>query len=66
MITSLSRTRNPLEDLSIGPNHLYAVQRKDSEARSRYPYSYRDPNNPAVDFDKFFDGDSLDQEDIVM
>ena len=47
-------------------HHLYAVQRKDSEPRSTYPYSLRDPHNPAVDFDKFFDGDSLDQEDIVM
>ncbi|KAL8639330.1 MAG: hypothetical protein Q9228_003622 [Teloschistes exilis] len=47
-------------------HHLYAVQRKDTEPFSAYPYNGRDPNNPVVDFAKFFDGDSLDQEDIVM
>ncbi|KAI4252160.1 MAG: hypothetical protein LQ352_004444, partial [Teloschistes flavicans] len=47
-------------------HHLYAVQRKDTEPSSAYPYNGRDPNNPVVDFAKFFDGDSLDQEDIVI
>ena len=47
-------------------NHLYALQRKDSEPHSTYPYNSRDPNAPVVDFAKFFDGESLDQEDIVM
>ncbi|KAL9582819.1 MAG: hypothetical protein Q9212_003073 [Teloschistes hypoglaucus] len=47
-------------------HHLYAVQRKDTEPQSAYPYNGRDPNNPVVDFAKFFDGDSLDQEDIVI
>ncbi|KAL8685663.1 MAG: hypothetical protein Q9218_007622 [Villophora microphyllina] len=47
-------------------HHLYAVQRKDTEPNSAYPYNGRDPNNPVVDFAKFFDGESLDQEDIVM
>ncbi|KAL9609939.1 MAG: hypothetical protein Q9167_005335 [Letrouitia subvulpina] len=47
-------------------HHLYAVQRKDSEPRSAYPYNGWDPNEPVVDFDKFFNGESLDQEDIVL
>ncbi|KAI4098821.1 MAG: hypothetical protein L6R37_006275 [Teloschistes peruensis] len=47
-------------------HHLYAVQQKDTEPNSAYPYNGRDPNNPVVDFAKFFDGDSLDQEDIVI
>ena len=47
-------------------HHLYAVQRKDSEPQSAYPYNNKNPNDPVVDFAKFFDGDSLDQEDIVM
>ena len=47
-------------------NHLYAVQRKDTEPHSSSPYNGYDPSVPMVDFDKFFDGESLDQEDIVM
>lgn len=47
-------------------NHLYAVQRKDNEPHSAYPYNAYDPYHPVVDFNKFFNGESLDQEDIVM
>ncbi|KAL8725493.1 MAG: hypothetical protein Q9166_007313 [cf. Caloplaca sp. 2 TL-2023] len=47
-------------------HHLYAVQQKDSEPRSTHIYNSKDPNEPVIDFEKFFDGDSLDQEDIVM
>ena len=47
-------------------DHFYAVQHKDSEPHSAYPFNSYDPNNPVVDFSKFFDGESLDQEDIVM
>ena len=47
-------------------NHLYAVQQHDSEPRSAYPYNNQDVNNPAVDFSKFIDGESLDQEDLVL
>lgn len=47
-------------------HHLYAVQHKDSEPQSAYPYNGWDPNEPVIDFAKFFDGESLDQEDIVM
>ncbi|KAF2233127.1 amine oxidase catalytic domain-containing protein [Viridothelium virens] len=47
-------------------NHLYAVQQHDSEPRSAYPYNNQDTNKPAVDFGKFINGESLDQEDIVL
>ncbi|KAJ9639223.1 hypothetical protein H2204_003834 [Knufia peltigerae] len=47
-------------------HHLYAVQQKDTEPRSAYPFSSLDPARPVVDFDKFFDGESLDQEDLVL
>lgn len=47
-------------------NHLYAVQQHDTEPRSAYPYNNQDVNSPTVDFSKFFNGESLDQEDIVL
>lgn len=45
---------------------LYAVQHYDNEPRSAYAYNSLDPYDPVVDFDKFFDGESLDQEDLVI
>lgn len=47
-------------------HHLYAVRHKDTEPRSVYALSSLDPARPVVDFDKFFDGESLMQEDLVM
>ncbi|KAF4440787.1 hypothetical protein F53441_12195 [Fusarium austroafricanum] len=48
-------------------NHnLYALQHHDTEPKSAYAFNSYDSNHPAVDFDKFFNGESLDQEDIVL
>lgn len=47
-------------------HHLFAVQQKDTEPRSAYSFNSLDPARPVVDFDKFFDGESLDQEDLVL
>ena len=40
---------------------LYALQRKDTEPTSAHPAF-----DSIIDFNKYFDGDSLDQEDIVL
>ena len=56
-----------LDDAANWSDHqLFVVQRHDSEPRSAYPYNSADPANPVVDFNKFFDGESLDQEDLVL
>lgn len=47
-------------------HHLYALQHHDTEPKSAYAYNSYDPHNPAVDFNEFFDGESLEQEDIVL
>ncbi|EEU33975.1 uncharacterized protein NECHADRAFT_94780 [Fusarium vanettenii 77-13-4] len=48
-------------------NHnLYALQHHDTEPKSAYAFNSHDPHHPAVNFDEFFDGESLDQEDIVL
>lgn len=47
-------------------HNLYAVQHKDTEPRSVYAFSSLDPARPVVDFNKFFDGESLVQEDLVV
>jgi primary-amine oxidase len=45
---------------------LYATQHHDTEPRSVYAYNSVNSGDPVVDFNKFFNGESLDQEDLVM
>lgn len=45
---------------------LYVVKRKDSEPTASYVWSYYNIQEPLVDFNTYFDGESLDQEDIVL
>ena len=51
---------------NFGYKDMYVVKQKDTEPRSAYPYNGYDTRNPVVDFGKFLDGDSLDQEDLVV
>ena len=45
---------------------LAVTKQKDTERRSAHPYNGEDVYNPVINFDKFFDGESLVQEDIVV
>ncbi|EEP80558.1 conserved hypothetical protein [Uncinocarpus reesii 1704] len=47
-------------------HNLYALKQKDTELHSASPYNNLDTGNPVVNFDKYFDGESLDQEDLVL
>ncbi|KAJ1329863.1 diamine oxidase [Microdochium nivale] len=47
-------------------HHLYATKRKDSEDSSTHQYNSVAIEDPPINFDKYFDGDSLDQEDLVL
>ncbi|KAG4421066.1 hypothetical protein IFR04_005829 [Cadophora malorum] len=47
-------------------NDLYVTRQKDTEPKSSHPYQSQDVFNPPIDFDAFFDGESLVQEDIVV
>lgn len=46
--------------------HLYVTKRKDTEPHSFHAYNSIDTLNPVVNFDKFFDSESLEQEDLVL
>jgi primary-amine oxidase len=50
--------------LNHADHHLYVTRQKDTEARADHPYNLLDPADPMVDFAKYFDGESLDQEDV--
>ncbi|KAK4540507.1 hypothetical protein LTR36_009145 [Oleoguttula mirabilis] len=45
---------------------LMVTKQKDTEPRSAHPYNGQDVYNPVINFDKFFDGESLVQEDLVV
>jgi primary-amine oxidase len=45
-------------------HQLFVTKQKDSEARASHPDNLFDTDNPLVNFDDYFDGESLDQEDL--
>ncbi|KZS98930.1 amine oxidase catalytic domain-containing protein [Sistotremastrum niveocremeum HHB9708] len=45
--------------------NLAVTKRKETEPSSSSMWNMNLPGNPVVDFHKFFDGESLDQEDLV-
>ena len=45
---------------------LYVTRQHDTEPRSAHAYNTQDVANPAVDFNAFFNSESLTQEDIVV
>ncbi len=52
------------QSANFATHHLYVSRQKDSEARSSFPSNSHERDNPFVDFNKFFDGESLDQQDL--
>ncbi|KAK8035098.1 Copper amine oxidase [Apiospora rasikravindrae] len=52
--------------LNVANHHLYATKFKDTEVRASSPYNLLDVEDPLVDFAKFQDSESLDQEDLVL
>lgn len=63
-----------VQDSTVFPNlvnwathQFYALQRKDSEPVSAHPAAFAGEGpKPLVDFNDFFDGESLEQEDLVV
>lgn len=54
-------------EVNWATHQLYAVKRKDSEPVSAHPVTVWDKGGPPfVDFNRFFDGESLEREDLVI
>ncbi|KAJ2906807.1 hypothetical protein MKZ38_010798 [Zalerion maritima] len=45
---------------------LMITKQRDTEPRSSHPYNNQDTENPPVNFATFFDGESLNQTDLVV
>ena len=46
-------------------NQLHVTKRKESEEKSSCIYNQQDMADPVLDFSKYIDGDSIEQEDLV-
>ncbi|KAL6824800.1 amine oxidase catalytic domain-containing protein [Trichoderma sp. SZMC 28015] len=57
---------NAMNAVNFADHHFYVTKQKDTEAQASHPYNVLDPIEPIIDFAKFFDGESLDQEDLVL
>ena len=60
-----------VENSTIGRNavgqmshQFFVTKQKDLEARASNPNNLADPESPLINFSKYFDGESLDQEDL--
>lgn len=45
---------------------IMVTRQHDTEPRSAHPYNNQDVHDPPIDFSKFFNGESLTQEDLVV
>lgn len=65
-VASLTIQNSSLAQNSVNhaDHHFYVTKQKDTEARASNPYNLLDPADPVVNFAKFFNGESLDQQDV--
>lgn len=52
--------------LNHASHHLYVTKQKDAEAYATGTWSVLNPDKPSVDFHKYFDGENLVQEDMLV
>ncbi|KAI7777849.1 hypothetical protein LA080_002972 [Diaporthe eres] len=67
-VASLTIQNSSLAQNSVNhaDHHFYVTKQKDTEARASNPYNLLDPADPVVNFAKVFNGESLDQQDVVV
>ncbi|KAJ7253466.1 amine oxidase catalytic domain-containing protein [Mycena rebaudengoi] len=63
-LTNLDSKRT-WNNVNFAKHHLAVSRRKDSEPKSSSMWNLNLPGAPTVDFYKFFDGESLEQEDLT-
>ncbi|PPQ63631.1 hypothetical protein CVT24_004383 [Panaeolus cyanescens] len=56
----------PNESGHFATHHMYATKHKDTEKHLTHSANNMDSGKPIIDFSKFFDGESLEQEDLVL
>ncbi|EAU83093.2 copper amine oxidase [Coprinopsis cinerea okayama7 len=54
------------DSMHFATHHMYVTKQKDTERHLTHSTNNMDSGKPLVDFSKFFDGENLEQEDIVL
>ncbi|KDN47129.1 copper amine oxidase [Tilletiaria anomala UBC 951] len=65
-VVNIQDSPNLLKSQSFATHPLYVLQRKDSEASCASPWNNYDTGNPIIDFSTYFNGESLNQTDLVL
>lgn len=63
---TMANSSNAGRAIHFATADLFVTQQKDSEPRASDWVNTYDVDNPLVDFAKFLDGESLDQEDLYV
>ncbi|KAJ9106038.1 hypothetical protein QFC20_004098 [Naganishia adeliensis] len=63
---TIQQSPNLQNSQSFATHPLYVTKQKDTEPACANPYNNLDVRNPLINFDNFFDGESLVQEDLVI
>ncbi|KAF2088297.1 membrane copper amine oxidase [Saccharata proteae CBS 121410] len=63
---TVKNSSNLVNAANWATHDLFVTRQHDKEPRSAHPYNNQDVAEPVVDFDRFFDGEGLVQEDVVV
>ncbi|KAJ6511201.1 copper amine oxidase [Mycena sanguinolenta] len=66
MYLTIQNSPNLLQSANFATHALYVTKQKDTEARSSHANNDYDPGHPLINFNDFFNGESLNQTDIVL
>ncbi|KAK6910889.1 hypothetical protein I203_104924 [Kwoniella mangroviensis CBS 8507] len=66
MHLTITNSSNLLNSVGFATHAYYVSKQKDSELKAANAWNDYDTANPLVNFDKFFDGENLIQEDLVF
>ncbi|GAA5960930.1 hypothetical protein JCM3765_007545 [Sporobolomyces pararoseus] len=61
-----NESSNLVDTMGFATHHLYVTKHHDSEFSVAHASNAYDPYHPVVDFGKYFDGEDLVQEDLVL
>jgi primary-amine oxidase len=59
--STVRNSSNANNSINFGTHAFYATRQKDTEVHLSHQFNGADIENPLIDFNKFFDNESLDQ-----
>ncbi|WVO21364.1 uncharacterized protein IAS62_002672 [Cryptococcus decagattii] len=66
MHLTITNSSNLFNSQGFVTHQYYVLKRKDTELRVSNAWNDYDTEHPMIDFSKYFDGEDIEQEDIVM